>query len=140
MDGTRSYGLRANVAVTVVRPFKWIVHVVADAKGQPCQPVNDEPSVGRAVRMTVVPLGNRGAQTPPHRMLVEPMATTPRPAPPVRTVRRESRERSKRAATVLAALIVTVHVGPDAAAQPLHLMNVEPAPAEAVRVTTAPLS
>ena len=64
--------------------------------------------------------------------------TVPLPVPVLLTVSTKLEE-SKVAVTVLAAFIVTVHVGPDTVSHPLQPAKVDPPAALAVSVTLVPL-
>jgi hypothetical protein len=129
--------LIVNAAFTVVAAVKVVVHAPVPLHPPPDQPVNVEPVVADAVRVTTVPYGYVAEQVPPQLMPPSLEATEPVPVPDLVTVS-VSGCSVNCAITVVAAVIVTEH-GP----VPLHPppdqpANVEPVPADAVSVTMVP--
>jgi hypothetical protein len=103
------------------------------------QPTNRDPGAAVAVSVTAVPAGYAWLQSPPQRIPSGRLATVPLPNPMFFTVSIGAAvARSKSALTLVAALMVTVHVPVPAQPPPLHPANVEPAAGAAVSVTTVP--
>jgi len=84
------------------------VHVIAVPLHSSAQPPKTEPGLGCAVRVTTVSLAKFQAQALPQSMPAGLDVTTPEPMPPFATD--SMKTMSNRAVTLVAALIVTVHV------------------------------
>jgi hypothetical protein len=114
------------------------VHVAPDVASQPLQPVKRESRSGVAVKVTVVPLTKLAEQALPQLIPDGLDVTVPLPRPDLLTVS-VNRSRVNVALTVLAALIVTLQVAPEAASHPVHPVKREPDAETAVNVTCMPL-
>jgi hypothetical protein len=133
---------RLNAAVTARAAFMATVQVVPDTESQPLQLPKTDPPAATAVSVTLVPLVYGSEQSAPQLIPAGLDVTVPLPAPGLLTdsVKVGGGARLKVAVTVRAAVIVTVHVAPDDELHPVQLANVDPDPADAVRVTVVPLS
>jgi len=98
----------SNVAVTLVAALIVTVHVLACPEQAPLQPLNTAPALACAVNATTVPLVYGAAQVLPQSIPGGLDVTTPVPAPLFNTA--SVNVASNRAVTLVAALIVTVHV------------------------------
>jgi len=76
----------ANVAVTLLAVLMETLHDVAVPVQAPLQPLNVEPALGVAVRLTVVPCAYVALQVAPQLMPVGELPTTPAPVPARLTV------------------------------------------------------
>jgi hypothetical protein len=85
IDGAVVSGMTANVAVTVVFDVMDTVHVPVPEHPPPDQPENDEPDVGVAVRVILVPVVTVDEQVEPQEIPVPD--TVPDPAPVLAVVR-----------------------------------------------------
>jgi len=126
------------VAVTDAAPLIVTVQVPVPVQPPPLQPVKVEPAAGVAVSVTAVPLANEDEHVAPQEMPAGTLVTVPLPAPALDTVSAKD-DCMKVAVTEVAALIVTVQVPVPVHPAPLQPVNVEPAAAAAVNVTTVPL-
>ena len=115
------------------------VQVAPDTASHPVQPVTRRS--GLAVSVTTVSKAYGSKQSAPQLMPDGLELTLPSAAPkPVLLTVRTTRCKSNVAVTVLAAVIVTVHVAPVAASHPIQLAKVDPAAGAAVSVTVLLLS
>ena len=73
-------------AVTVWSPFIATVHEAVPLQPPPLHPVNVEPPVGEAVRVTVLPLANSPAHVVPQEIPLGLLVTVPVPVPDLLTV------------------------------------------------------
>ena len=80
------FGGAVKFAVTVWSAFIVTVHEPVPLQPPPLQPVNVEPPVEAAVRVTVLPLGKFAAQVAPQEMPLGLLVTVPVPVPDVVTV------------------------------------------------------
>jgi hypothetical protein len=114
------------------------VHVGAEPRQAPLQPVKLEPLAGVAVSTTAVPDTNCSAQSAPQAMPAGAEVTEPLPVPAVATV--SVNVAVKIAVTDCAVVIVTVH-GPAALVHaPLQPLKIEPTLGVAVSVTSVPVA
>jgi hypothetical protein len=74
------------LAVTEVAALTLTVHVPVPEQPPPLQPVNMEPAVGVAAKVTALPLVNACEQVAPQEMPAGALVTLPLPAPAVVTV------------------------------------------------------
>jgi hypothetical protein len=125
------------VAVTVVFVFKFRVQVVPLPVHPPLQPTKPDRRPGVAVNVTVPP--SKVAEHVPEQLLMPAGLddTVPRPRPPWVTVRVNCC-RVKVALTAVVEFTGTLHVPVPEHPPPLQPLNVDPAAALAVRVTTVP--
>jgi hypothetical protein len=139
---TVSMKLGLKVAVTDFAALMVTEQVAPETELQPVQPPKVDPLAAAAVSVTVVPLAYGSEQSAPQLIPAGVDVTVPLPAPGLLTdsVKVGGGARLKVAVTVRAAVIVTVHVAPDDELHPVQLANVDPDPADAVRVTVVPLS
>ncbi len=119
------------------------VQVVPETRVHPLHDENVEPGSGAAVSVTDVAgdvLGTEAVHPSAEPVVQEmlPPVTVPRPVPDVFAVRSQASGWNV-AVTVLAAVIVTVHLVPLADVQPDQLFSNEPAAGVAVSVTVLPL-
>ena len=124
-------------AVTVWSAVIVTIHEPVPLQPPPLQPVNVEPPVGAAVRVTVVPIGKFVAQTVPQEIPLGLLVTVPVPVPDLLTV-------NWCVGTVLnvadtLALPVTVQAALPVQSPP-QLTNDEPAAAAAFKATEVPAS
>src|SRR5882762_4190289 len=129
----------SNRALTFRKALIVTVHVVAaplPLQSSP-QPMKTEPGLGCAVSVTTVSLGKFQAQALPQSMPGGFDVTTPEPMPNFTTFSENTM--SNVAVTLVAALIVTVHVLACPEQAPLQPLNTAPALACAVNATTVPL-
>jgi len=131
-------GCRANVAVTEVAALMVTVQVPVPEQ-PPLQPLNVEPATGAAVNVTTVPVVKACEQVVPHESPAGELVTMPLPVPDFVTLSVKD-DCTNAAVTEVAALIVTVHVLVPVQPPPLQPVNVEPAAAVAVSVTTEPVA
>src|SRR5258706_383983 len=126
----------ANVAVAVFAELMvtWQVPVPTHA---PLQPVNTEPAVGTAVKVTTVPTLKLNEHVAPQLIPGTSEVTVPVPLPVLITVS-VCVINAKVAVTAFAAFIVTTQVPVPLHPAPLQPVNVEPLFGAAVRVTTVP--
>jgi hypothetical protein len=131
------YFLSVNVPVTVVFAVTVTVHVPVPLQPPPLQPANVELADGVAVSVNVEPLRAAIEQVDPQLMEPGDDVTVPAPVPVLET---ESVYvgRWKLAPTVVAAVIVTVHVPVPLQPPPLHPAKIEFVTGVAVSVTTVP--
>jgi len=129
---------KVNVAVTDVAAFIVTTQVPVPAQPPPLHPLNVEPVVGVAVKVTTVPLVKACEQVAPQEIPAGELVTVPLPVPDFDTVSAND-DCMKLAVTVWAALIVTVQEPVPVQPPPLQPVNVEPAAAVAVSVTDEPL-
>src|SRR5688500_2574920 len=125
----------ANIAVTTRPPVIDTVHTSPATVRHPAQRAKTEPGAAAAVSVTVVPRAYPSLQSTPQSMPPSALVTRPPPAPDVRTF---SAKLTNVAVTILARLIATVHVAPDAMSHPLQPASVPPMPPAAVRSTRVP--
>ena len=126
------------VAVTVAFEFKFKVQVAPLPVQAPLQPTKPDRRAGLAVNVTV-PLLKVAEHVPAQLLMPAGLDdTVPRPRPAWLTVRVNCC-RVKVAETLVAALMVTLHVPVPEHPAPLQPLNVDPPAAPAVRVTTVPL-
>jgi hypothetical protein len=128
----------AKLAVTVVAALSVRVQVPVPEQPPPLQPVKAEPAAGVAVKLTAVPLANAVAHVAPQEMPAGLLVTVPVPAPVLLTV--SVKLCANVAATVVAALSVTVQVPVPVQPPPLQPVKTEPAAGVAVRVSAVPLA
>lgn len=102
----------------------------------PLQPVNADPELGMAAKLTIDPAGKLEEQAEPQLMPAGRLVTVPLPDPASATERPTAG--AKTAMTEASEFIATEQVPVPAQAAPLHPIKVEPAAAVAVRFTTAP--
>ena len=102
----------------------------------PLQPMNAEPAVAVAVRVTIGPSLKNAEQVAPQLIPAGALVTEPDPVPAFVTV--SVCVALKVAVTDWSALIVTTHVPVPEQPAPLQPANVEPADGVAVRVTIVP--
>ena len=122
-------------AVTVWSAFITTIHAPVPLQPPPLQPVNVEPPVEAAVRVTVLPLGKFAAQVAPQEMPLGLLVTVPVPVPDLLAA-------NWCVGTVLniadtLALSVTVQA-PLPEQAPPQLTNDEPAAAAAFKATEVP--
>src|SRR5262245_22716620 len=129
------------LAVTEAAAFIVTLHAPVPEQA-PLQPVNVEPPVGVAVRLTTVPLLYGSEQSAPQLMPAGLEVTVPLPAPVLLTVSGNvcGAWRLKFAVTVVAAFIVTLQPPVPEQPPPLQPVNVDPPAGVAVRLTTVPPS
>ena len=113
------------------------VQVIPDTESHPLHPVKMRPPV--ALRVTTVSMAYASVQSVPQSTPDGLELTLPPRRPLVLTVRMK-RCGSNVAVTVLAALMVTVHVVPETLSQPIQPKKVEPLAGVAVSVTLVPPS
>jgi hypothetical protein len=127
------YELCVKAAVTVVAPVIGTVQVPVPEQPPPLQPVKVEPAAAAAVRVTEVL--KLAEQVKPQSMPAGELVTVPLPVPAGKTVRIYVLC-MKVAVTVTAVVIGRVQVPvPGHPVTPLHPVKIEPAAAEAVRIT-----
>jgi len=127
-----------NVAVTDVAALIVTTHVPVPEQPPPLQPLNVDPAADAAVRVTAVPLVNACEQVAPQEIPAGELVTVPLPVPDF-DMESVKDDWTNEAATVVAALMVTVHVPVPVQPPPLQPENVEPAAAAAVSVTDEPV-
>jgi hypothetical protein len=110
------------------------VHVAPETASHPLQPVKN--ALGLAVSVTSVSLSNSAAQSVPQ--LIPAGLELTMPDIPVLLTLSAKRFRSKPAVTVLAPVIVTVHVVPDTLSHPVQPRKTELPAGLAVSVTLVP--
>src|SRR5215831_10095425 len=130
-------GCWVNVAVTVVLDDKVTLQEPVPVHA-PLQPVNVEPVVAAAVKVTAVPGGYVAEQLVPHVMPFGEPVTVPLPVPALVTVR-PTGDALNVAVTVVVALGVTVQAPVPVQPPPLQPAKVEPVAGVAVNVTAVPL-
>ena len=72
--------------MTVVAALSVTVHVPVPVQPPPLQPLNVDPAVGAAVKVTAVPLANAAEHVAPQEMPAGVLVTVPIPAPVLLTV------------------------------------------------------
>lgn len=110
------------------------VQIAPETVSHPLQPVKN--TLGLAMSVTSVSLSNSAAQSVPQ--LIPSGLELTRPDIPVLLTLRAKRFRSKPAVTVLAPVIVTVHVVPDTLSHPVQPTKTELPAGLAVSVTLVP--
>src|SRR5215470_8726910 len=130
---------KANVALTLWAALIVTVQVlVVPVQPPPLQPVNVEPAVGVAVKVTAVPVVKDVEHVVPQEIPAGALVTVPVPVPALVTVRAKD-DCTKLAVTEVAAVTATVQV-PVPVQPPLQPVNVESAAGAAVKVTAVPLA
>src|SRR5436190_20951052 len=114
-----------NVAVTLSAALIVTEQVAPDTVSHPVQPLNCEPDEATAVSVTDVPVEYGSEQSAPQSIPGGLDVMLPDPASALLTVN-VLRNLSNVAATDREALIVTVHVAPDAPSHPVQPTNVDP--------------
>jgi hypothetical protein len=104
----------------------------------PDQPAKIEPAAAVALRVTCVPTVNVAVQDDPQSMPAGVEVTTPVPVPLLVTVSRYVGVTLKRAVTLRARFIVTVHTGLEPLQPFDQLANADPGAGVAVNVTIVP--
>lgn len=132
------FGGAVKFAVTVWSAFIVTVHAPAPLQPPPLQPLNVEPPVGAAVRVTVLALGKSAAQVAPQEIPLGLLVTVPVPVPDLLTVKWCVLGVAVNVADTLA-IPVTVQ-GPLPVQSPPQLANDEPAAAAAFKATEVPAS
>jgi hypothetical protein len=118
--------------------FRVNVQVPVPEQPPPLQPSKAESRPGFAVNVITVPALKVAEQVLPQLMPAGLELTLPRPRPDLLTVS-VNFWTAKVAVTVVAAVIVTVHVPVPEQPPPLQPVNVEPLAGDAVSVTLVPL-
>lgn len=130
------YWLYVKFAVTERALVMLTVHVPVPVQAPP-HPVNVDVPSATAASVTRVPWAKGAPQVAPHVMPAGAEVTVPPPVP-TRLTNSVYSFNVKFAVTVAAAVRLTVQVPVPVQPPPLHPANVEPALAEAVRVTLVP--
>ena len=125
--------------MTDVAALTVTLHVPVPVQPPPLQPVNVEPAVGVAVRVTTVPLVKPVEQVAPQEIPAGALVMLPLPAPDFATVSVND-DCTNVAVTEAAAFIVTVQEPVPVQLPPLQPLKVDPAAGVAVKVTAVPLA
>jgi len=123
--------------VTARAAFTVTVQVAPDTLLHPVQPVRIDPEAATAVSVTEDPVRYGSEQSVPQLMPAGFEVTVPVPLPARVTVTGNVL-RSKRALTLVLAVIVTVHVPVPVQPLAVHPANVDPFAGAAVSVTAVP--
>jgi hypothetical protein len=129
-------GVKVKLAPTVCAWVIVTVQGLAVPVQAPDQPLNVEPAVAAAVKVTLAFLVKLALQVAPQLIPAGELVTVPLPVPDLLTVNCTGTD-AKPAVTVFAALIVRVQVLAVPVQPPDQPLNVEPAVAAAVKVTLA---
>ena len=128
---------KAKLATTEVAPATETVQLPVPVQ-LPLHPVNVEPELATADKVTDVPLEKADEQVVPQLMPLGELVTVPEPVPPLVTVKESDAPPVKLAVTAFKASTVTVQVAPAADVHPVQLLNVAPLKGVAVSVTVDP--
>lgn len=126
-----------NVAVIVVALVGATLHVPIPEQPPPDQPAKTAPAAGAAVRTTELPDGKVAEHVRPHVMPAGALVTVPLPAP-ARTTVTATGAGANAAPTVVAAVIVTVHVAVPEHPPPVQPVKTDPAAGVAASATLDP--